>query len=201
MPKATNLSRHDFELDVKSLDEAGVFEGKLAVYGNVDMGGDVIEPGAFTKTLSERGSNVPLLWEHDFATPLGSLELSDAEGALMAKGRLLINDVPKAREVYALMKAGVVRGMSIGYRTVKAKSAGAIRHLKELALFEGSLTVVPLNPEAVVTAVKHQDSSLSQDAEGTPSEPPAPAANADKKTAEPVIDHSLLDSIQSILRS
>jgi HK97 family phage prohead protease len=202
MPKGTSpLSCHDFEFEIKSLDEEGVFEGKLAVYGNVDLIGDVIEPGAFTKTLSERGSSVPLLWDHDLSTPIGSLELTDGASALMAKGKLLIHDVPKAREVYALMKAGVVRGLSIGYRALKAKSVGSVRHLKELALFEGSLTVVPMNPEALVTAVKHEDLSLEQADEGTLPEPPSTPVQAETKDAEPIFDHSLLESISQLLRN
>lgn len=149
------MDTKSFALELKTLDETGVFEGRLAVYGNVDEAGDVCEPGCFTKTLREGASSVPLLWEHDASTPLGTLQLTDTPTALLAKGRLVM-EVPKAREVLALMKAGAVRGMSIGYRVVKQMMAGEVRRLKELRLFEGSLTPLPLNSQAIVTAVKQQ---------------------------------------------
>lgn len=150
------MDTKDFSLELKALDETGVFEGRLAVYGNVDEGGDVIEPGAFTKTLKEGGGTVPLLWAHDTREPIGSLTLTDSPTALLARGKLVLS-VGKAKEVYDLMRAGVVRGLSIGYRTIKAQMAGDVRRLKELRLFEGSLTPVPMNGEALVTAVKQQE--------------------------------------------
>ncbi len=195
------IAHREFVIDVKSFDESGTFEGKLAVYGNVDLGGDLIEPGAFTKTLQEKGGRVPLLWDHNLGLPIGSLELTDTPGALMAKGSLMINDIPKAREVYALMKAGIVSGLSIGYRAIKAQGVGAVRHLREVRLYEGSLTVIPLNSEAMVTALKHDDISLTPEPEGTPTEPLIPEATAETKTAEPVLDHSLLDSLSQLLRT
>ncbi len=150
------MNTKDFTLELKSLDETGTFEGRLAVYGNVDEGGDVIDPGAFTKTLAEGGGKVPLLWAHDASAPVGSLTLTDTPTALLAKGRLVLS-VPKAREAYELMRAGVVKGLSIGYRVVKHTMSGEVRRLKELRLFEGSLTSVPMNRAALVTAVKQQE--------------------------------------------
>jgi HK97 family phage prohead protease len=145
-----------FGFQPNSLEESGTFEGKLAVYNTVDAGGDVIEPGAFTKTLREGGGSVPLLWAHDASAPIGTLQLTDTPAALLAKGRLVLS-VPKAREAYDLMRAGVVRGLSIGFLTVKAQAAGQIRRLKELRLFEGSLTPLQMNAGAVVTSVKQRD--------------------------------------------
>lgn len=145
-----------FGFQPNSIDDSGTFEGRLAVYGSVDEGGDIIEPGAFTKTLQEGGGSVPLLWAHDASAPIGTLQLTDTPAALLAKGRLVLS-VPKAREAYDLMRAGVVRGLSIGYKTVKAQAAGEIRRLKELRLFEGSLTPLQMNAGAVVTSVKQRD--------------------------------------------
>ena len=54
-----------FRFQIKSLSADGSFEGLAAVYGNVDLGGDVIEPGAFNKTLAEKNFEVPILWQHD----------------------------------------------------------------------------------------------------------------------------------------
>jgi HK97 family phage prohead protease len=62
--------------------------------------------------------------------------------------------VPQAKQAYDLMREGVVKGLSIGYRTIKETMVGNIRHLKELRLFEGSLVTLSMNPLATITAVK-----------------------------------------------
>lgn len=142
-------------IELKTLDENGTFEGRLSVYGIVDEGGDVVEPGAFTKTLREGGGTVPLLWAHDPQQPIGTLSLQDSPTALLAKGRLVL-DVPKAKEAYALMMAGALRGLSIGYKTIKELPSNGIRRLKELRLYEGSLVATPMNLQAVITGVKQQ---------------------------------------------
>ena len=149
------MDTKNFRLDLKALNENGTFEGRLAVYNNVDEGGDVIEPGAFTKTLQEGAGSVPLLWQHDTAQPIGTLSLRDSPQALLCKG-VLVMSVPKAREAYDLMKAGAVKGLSIGFKSVKDIAEGSVRHLKELRLFEGSVVTLPMNPEAVITGVKQQ---------------------------------------------
>jgi HK97 family phage prohead protease len=141
-----------FRLDVKTLDESGTFEGRLAVYNTADLGGDVIERGAFNKTLGEN-STVPLLWGHDPTAVIGVLELRDTPTALMARGKLSL-EVEKGREAYSLLKMGAVRGLSIGFRSLKDFIQDGVRHLKEIRLFEGSLTPTPMHPEALVTAVK-----------------------------------------------
>jgi HK97 family phage prohead protease len=138
---------------LKSLTEEGTFEGRLAVYNTVDEGGDVIEPGAFTKTLQESGGVVPLLWQHDTCQPIGVLHLTDSQTALNCKAQLVLS-VPQARQAYDLIRAGVVKGLSIGYLAIKDAVAGEVRRLKELRLFEGSLVTFPMNLEAQVTAVK-----------------------------------------------
>jgi len=139
---------------LKTIDEDGTFEGALSVYGNIDFQDDIVDPGAFTKTLKEGGNVVPMLWQHDTKQPIGRLTLTDTPTALLAKGKLLLK-IPKAQEAYELLKEGVLKGMSIGYDTIKAiPSENGIRRLKELRLFEGSLVTFPSNNLAVVTGVK-----------------------------------------------
>jgi phage head maturation protease len=89
--------------------------------------------------------------------------LSDTPTALLAKGKLVLS-VPKAREARDLLRAGAVKGMSIGYKTVKADfDQKGFRHLKELKLYEGSLVTLPMNDQAVVTAVKQQPAVISSE--------------------------------------
>lgn len=140
---------------LKSVDEKGTFEGLAAVYGNVDLGDDVIEPGAFTKTLKEKEGKVPVLYQHDSRQPVGMGFLEDSKEGLLIHGELVM-EVPKAQESYALMKKEVLKGLSIGYDTVVSEydRDTDIRRLKELRLWEVSLVTFPMNPEAQVTSVK-----------------------------------------------
>lgn len=139
----------------KEPDEDGRFEGWAATFGNVDNGMDMIERGAFTKSLAG-GRRVKMLWQHDMAQPIGVWdEIQENERGLYVKGRLL-KDVAKGREAMALLKAGAIDSMSIGYRTVEAmpEAGGRVRKLMEVDLFEVSLVTFPMNEKSVVTDVK-----------------------------------------------
>ncbi len=148
-----------FRVELKALTEEGTFTGILSPYNEVDDGNDIVEPGAFTKTMQERGDTVPLLWQHKSDTPIGKLTLIDTPDALQVKGELLM-ELPEAQKAYALMKAGIVKGLSIGYETIKKAMDGGIRRLKEVRLFEGSLVTFQMAPSALVTAVKRRAEGL-----------------------------------------
>lgn len=140
-------------LEIKEITPEGTFEGLLSPYGNVDNGLDIVEPGAYTKTLKERGSKVPLLWQHKADTPIGELGLEDRPEGLWAKGKLLLDD-PNAQRAYLYIKARIVKGLSIGFETVKDSIEKGIRHLKEIKLYEGSIVTFPMNEMALITSVK-----------------------------------------------
>lgn len=144
-------------LSIKSVADDGTFEGLLSPYGNVDQGGDVVEPGAFTNSLKANGNTVPMLWQHKPDCPIGSLQLDDREDGLWCKGTLLL-DIAEAQKAYSLLKAKIINGLSIGYETVKAKSINGVRHLLELNLFEGSVVTFPMNTSALISAVKQRES-------------------------------------------
>lgn len=147
------METKSFPFELKSLDaETGVFEGYAAVYGNLDSQGDIIERGAFTKTIAER-PRVPILVGHNPDVVVGVGELSDSEQGLRVKGRLTL-EVQRAREAHALMKDGALDGLSIGYRAVKTSMQRGARMLKEVAVGEFSLTPFPANALARVTGVK-----------------------------------------------
>lgn len=148
------LERKSFTLKLDAPpDDEGRFTGYAAVFGNVDQGNDLIEPGAFTKTLDEN-PDVPILWAHDTDQPIGvsSSMVEDGKG-LRVEGQLAM-DVQRGREVHALMKMGAIKGLSIGYRTVKRSFKGAVRHLEEVKLGEFSPVVFPMNQLAGVDGVK-----------------------------------------------
>lgn len=143
-----------FELKIEP-DDDGRFEGWASTFGNVDNGMDVIERGAFRKSIGS-GRKVKMLWQHDMSQPIGVWdEIEEREQGLYVKGRLL-KDVAKGREAMALLRAGALDSMSIGYRTVEAVSeaGGRVRKLMEVDLFEVSLVTFPMNDLAVVTDVK-----------------------------------------------
>lgn len=136
--------------------DGAVIEGHASLFGLADQGGDVVQPGAYARSLERiaaRGGSVKMLWQHDPAQPIGIWDeiREDARG-LYVKGRLL-PEVARAREAAALIGAGAIDGLSIGYRTVAAeKDARGRRLLLELELWEVSLVTFPMLREARVAA-------------------------------------------------
>lgn len=139
-----------------SLVQGQRIEGYASVFGLRDKGGDIVMLGAYAvslKALSRRGEKVRMLWQHDPAQPIGVWDeaFEDMRG-LFVRGRLL-EDVARAREARALLEAGAVDGLSIGYRTVRAEAvAGGGRRLLELDLWEVSLVTFPMQAEARLAA-------------------------------------------------
>lgn len=143
---------------IKTVGEAGVFEGYASTFDVIDQGGDIVVKGAYQRTLQDRGAKgIKLLNEHCPSEPIGIWEeLHEDDVGLFARGRLLIDVVPKARERYELMKAGVVDGLSIGYRVITSArdtSQGA-RLLQEVDLREISVVTFPMNETSLITSVK-----------------------------------------------
>jgi HK97 family phage prohead protease len=140
-----------FELK-KEPDADGVFEGYASVFGVVDQGMDVVERGAFTKSLGS-GRNVKMLWQHDSAQPIGVPDvLQEDERGLFIRGRLL-KGVRQAEEAMVLTRAGAIDSLSIGYRVVEAteEGGGRIRKLTQVDLFEISFVTFPMLPDAKVS--------------------------------------------------
>jgi len=149
-------TKRNLTMQVKELSNEGSFEGLLSVYNSVDLGGDTIVPGAFKKTIQEHGSEIPMLWQHKSDVPIGTLRLSDGPEALSVQGQLLM-EIPEAKTAYLLMKAGIVKGLSIGYTTVKDSVENGVRVIKECRLWEGSVVTFPMNELALISAVKHHN--------------------------------------------
>src|SRR3954463_8985393 len=141
----------------------GTIEGYASLFGAIDQARDMVMPGAFAQTLQQRGlRKIPMLFQHDPAEPVGVwLELVEDWRGLKARGRL-IPDVTRARELLALLKAGAVDGLSIGYRTVRGQidPKSRVRRLYQVDLWEISIVTFPLLNGARVAAVK-QASKLS----------------------------------------
>jgi uncharacterized protein len=152
------LQKKAIRLELKELDEAtGDFTGYASVFDVEDQGQDIVAKGAFAKSLKVRGPDqVKMLYEHDPSQPVGKwLELTEDDHGLLAKGRLLIGDLAKAREVHALMKNNVLDGLSIGFRCIESSmTKDHVRVLEEIDLREISAVLFPMNEEAVIASVK-----------------------------------------------
>ncbi len=142
--------------DKVNVTDGSVISGYASLFGIADQGGDVVLAGAYgagLKRLAAKGASVKMLWQHDPAQPIGVWDeiREDARG-LWVKGRLL-PEIDRAREAAALIAAGAIDGLSIGYRTVAAeKNAKGQRLLAELELWEVSVVTFPMLNEARVGA-------------------------------------------------
>lgn len=136
-------------------EETGIFSGYAAVCGNVDTGGDIIEPGAFTKTIAEGTERVKILALHnDCWLPIGRpLELREDSNGLYIKAK--VSDTSMGRDIKVLLKDGVLNELSIGYDPVVFDyDEAGIRHLREVKLWEVSVVTWAMNPEAIITDYK-----------------------------------------------
>ncbi len=137
-----------------ALDEGAVIAGYASFFDLPDQGGDVVQKGAYARSLAAldaAGRRVKMLWQHDPAQPIGVWEevREDARG-LYVRGRLL-PEVARAREAAALVSAGAIDGLSIGYRTKRAtRNEAGRRLLAEVELWEVSLVTFPMLSEARV---------------------------------------------------
>jgi HK97 family phage prohead protease len=142
--------------------------GYASLFGAPDQGGDVVVAGAYAASLAAlvaSGRRVKMLWQHDPAQPIGVWDevREDARG-LWVRGRILA-DVARGREALALIGAGALDGLSIGYRTKRAERvAGGGRRLIEVELWEVSLVTFPMLPQARVSAKAVDDAREGDEA-------------------------------------
>ncbi|CAM0684142.1 HK97 family phage prohead protease [Acinetobacter baumannii] len=153
------MTRKSFNLEIKAVQEDGFFSGYGAVFGNIDWYNDVILPGAFTASIAKwRAKNKmpPVLWNHNDSEPIGVYtNIYEDEKGLYVEGKLLIDDVPRAKSTHALLKAGAIDGLSIGYSTKKAnQQTNGVRELVEVDLSEISIVTQPANERSLITSVK-----------------------------------------------
>jgi len=153
-------NRLDVALQLKNVQDSGEFEGYGSVFNIKDSAGDIVQAGAFQKSLEQwRAKNQypAMLWQHDTREPIGVYtEIKEDAHGLYVKGRLLIDDDPLARRAHAHLKAGSISGLSIGYllndfEYDKGKDGWI---LKEIDLWEVSLVTFPANDEARIAEVK-----------------------------------------------
>lgn len=154
------VDRCSIELEIKSISDEGKFSGYGAFFGNIDSHKDIIVHGAFKSSIARMKRNsakLPMLWQHKSDAPIGVFDvLSEDNNGLFVEGNLLKNDVQAAGEAYALLKAGAINGLSIGYVTKQYEldPKRNIRKLLDVDLMELSLVTFPSNDKARVLSVK-----------------------------------------------
>ena len=144
-------------LPVAQMEEDGTFRGYASLFNRIDLGRDLVLPGAFRRSIRQRGvRGIRMLYQHDPSQVIGTWRTvrEDAAG-LFVEGHLS-PDVARAREVRSLMRAGALDGLSIGFHTVRAtkNAQTGVRSIIEADLWEVSVVTFPMLPDARVAEVK-----------------------------------------------
>ncbi len=154
-------------LEIKALDEAGKFEGYGAVFGNRDLDGDIIEPGAFVQVQTTKDGKLRIAYMHDLGKIIAKADYRQDSKGLFISGQLNMG-VSYAKDAYELMRDGSMDGFSVGFDVLpggqeyKTEPDGTTtRHITKARLWETSLVTYGANPEALMTEIK--DFSQSQD--------------------------------------
>ena len=124
-------------------------EGYASLWGVGDLNGDVVARGAFAGTLAAVGAGgVRMLHQHESRSPVGVWdEMREDDRGLWVRGRIM-DWSAEARFAAALARAGALDGLSIGFRSQRARRDGRLRVLVEVALWEVSLVTFPMLPGA-----------------------------------------------------
>ena len=143
------IVQKSYALKLASVDQApGEFLGTALVYNERDSLGD---------SIRDSGGSLPCLWSHDPREVLGTIHVEADARSLSVRGTLLVDDVPRAKEVYALLRAKSVKGLSVGFLPIRAvqRQDGSGTEFVEGRLIEISLTSVPAYQSATITEVRN----------------------------------------------
>lgn len=160
--------------DVESDPESGGFSGYAATFGRVDSYGTAFAPGAFTKTLAERGDKIPVLYQHNPAANVGVPETLAADKRGLKVDARLFDDGADGTVLLTRLRQGARFGMSFGFQTIQSRAAteedkldlgqlfepeafviDGIRVITEARLYEVSVVSFPANEAAVITDVRN----------------------------------------------
>lgn len=119
--------------------------GHASLWGVADLNGDVVAKGAFADSLARTGAaGVRMLHQHEERAVVGVWdEMVEDERGLFVRGRIF-DWSAEARFAQALSRAGALDGLSIGFRTAKARRDGRLRVQSRVELWEVSLVTFPM---------------------------------------------------------
>lgn len=145
--------------EIKAAGDDWLVEGYASTFGNVDLGYDVVMPGAFDRTLAD-GHKISFLHSHDPRLVLGiPKKLKQDKKGLF--GSFKISKTTLGADTRELLMDDAMGGFSIGYATKDADlTEGGVRQLLEIELYEVSLVSMPMNPKAIITNVKDYLASI-----------------------------------------
>lgn len=144
------------EFDTKAFGDTGSFEGYAGIFGNVDLGGDILERGSLKEIAKNSEGKVVILNQHNMRDPIGTAEISEDEKGIHFRGGLIL-EAPSARTAYALMRGKALTGMSFGYDVLPGGAElteAGVRKLKGIKLWEISPVTFGMNPLAGISDVK-----------------------------------------------
>ena len=128
--------------------------GYASLFGRRDIGGDLVKNGAFAASLlALKTGRLPMLFGHETTRPIGVWDrLFEDRTGLFVSGLILLGEV-QADRTARLIKSGSLSGLSIGYRTVRARQITSGRELVELDLWEVSVVAFPMLRAARITQI------------------------------------------------
>lgn len=133
------------DFDMKSRTVTGYFSR----FGNIDHDNDMLMPGAFKKSINERGSDgkniIPHLADHKMDTNnlLSKPKLYEvADGGFFES---TMTDTTKAQDILKQYRDGLINQHSFGFKTLAKNDKNAYREVKEVLLYEVSTVVLGVN--------------------------------------------------------
>lgn len=173
---AHKFKQRAVEFKADKVDDDGTFSGYGSVFSVEDSYGEAVMPGAFKdslKRIKKSGAPLPALWQHASREPIGGYDvLEEDTHGLKVEGFLLIDEINRAREAFALMKAKLVRGLSIGFYLEDGffNEKTKIYEIRKADLVEISVVTFPANAEAQIESVKSFRDIMQAGAQPTPRE-------------------------------
>lgn len=143
-------------IDIKEEGSDFIIEGYASVFGVIDSDNDIVEKGAFMKTIQEMGNRIALCYQHSLYSPIGKIvKLEEDSYGLKFEAR--ISDAEPG--IKQKIKEGILKEFSIGYSVIKYDTDNnqgqrPINRLKELKLWEISLVTLAANQYATLQAMK-----------------------------------------------
>lgn len=150
------METKSISINVKALTDEGQFSGLASTFGNIDLVGDVIQKGAFAKTIKDRKGKIRLLWQHNRSQVIGTIKsLEETDEGLFIEAQLALG-TQLGKEAHELLKMEALDSMSIGFSPIieEFNVETGINTIKEIKLFETSLVTFPANEQATVGEVK-----------------------------------------------
>ena len=147
--------------EISDVDEKlGIVKGYGSVFGNVDSDNDIIEKGAYARTIKNNGKRVKYLYQHDITKPIGKMRELEED----SYGLKFIAEIPRTtfgNEVIELMKYGVIDENSVGIMPVKKDfKEDGVRVISEVKLYEISAVTLASNEEAKILEVKGESAKI-----------------------------------------